>query len=366
MLAGRSGSELYAAEVAEGLIARGHSVVLYTPSPGRLARQLQGRAIPVVTDLKMVTEPPDVIHGQHTHETVTALLAFPSVPAIQMHHGWVDVPPVPFPRILRHVPVDDTVRDRLVSEWGIPPSRIAVIRNFVDPSLLPARRALPARPGRAVVFSNSAAHHLNAVRSACMRRGIEVDAIGTDVGRAAEQVGKALEPYDLVFAKARCAMEAMAVGAAVVLCDRTGLGPMVDTRNFDELRRLNFGLRTLRGRLSADAIDAQVNRYDPADAALVSARIRAEAHIDVAIDELTELYQQAIREYRDGPCSSPEEEMRIVSSYLQRLTAEPPPRVAASALLRSAYFRLRQVAVVGRLMPSPARALRIYRSIRKG
>ena len=33
--------------------------------------------------------------------------------------------------------------------------------------------------------------------------------------------------YDLVFAKARCALEAMAVGAAVVLCDTHGLGPMV-------------------------------------------------------------------------------------------------------------------------------------------
>jgi hypothetical protein len=30
--------------------------------------------------------------------------------------------------------------------------------------------------------------------------------------------------YDLVFAKAKCAIEAMVVGAAVIVCDANGLG----------------------------------------------------------------------------------------------------------------------------------------------
>ncbi len=347
-------------------MARGHSVVLYTPAPGGLARQLQARAIPVVTDLRTMTEPPDIIHGQHTHETLTALLAFPAVPAVQMHHGWVDLPPTPFPRIVRHVAVDDTVRDRLVSEWGVPLQRIEVIRNFVDLSRLPARPALPARPGRALVFSNSAAHHLATVRAACAARSIEVDAVGSDVGHVAERPGQMLAAYDLVFAKARCAMEAMAVGAAVVLCDRSGLGPMVDSRNFDELRRMNFGLRTLRGPLSVAAIAAQLDRYDAADAATVSARIRAEAPLDGVIDQLQDLYEQVIREWRDAAHLSADEDMRSASVYLQRITAEPPPRAAAGALFKYAYMRLRQVPVARWLLPAPARALRIYQSLRKG
>ncbi|MGC4080949.1 MAG: glycosyltransferase [Vicinamibacterales bacterium] len=364
MLAGRSGSELYTAEVAEGLIARGHSVVLYTPVPGRLAAQLQARAIPVVSDLRTMTEPPDVIHGQHTHETLTALLAFPGVPAIQMHHGWVDLPPTPFPRILRHVAVDDTVRDRLVSEWGIPLHRVDVVRNFVDLSTLPARAPLPVKPTRAVVFSNSAAHHLAAVRDACTVRGIQVDAIGADVGEVAERPGEILGSYDLVFAKARCAMEAMAVGTAVVLCDRSGLGSMVDTRNFDDLRRLNFGLRTLREPLTATAIAAQLDRYDPLDAANVSARIRAEAHIGGALDRLLQLYDEVLDEWQATPHHAVDDELRSASVYLQRITAEPRPRVAAGALFKAAYFRMRQWPIVRRLLPSPSAALRIYRSIR--
>lgn len=50
--------------------------------------------------------------------------------------------------------------------------------------------------------------------------------------------------YDLVFAKARCALEAMAVGCAVVLCDVGGLGPLVTRAQVQHLRRWNFGRRT--------------------------------------------------------------------------------------------------------------------------
>ena len=55
-----------------------------------------------------------------------------------------------------------------------------------------------------------------------------------------------LGQYDIVFAKARCALEALAVGNAVVLCDTVGVGPMVTTGEVDRLRRLNFGVRALR------------------------------------------------------------------------------------------------------------------------
>jgi hypothetical protein len=319
----------------------------------------------VVTDLGTVTEPPDIIHGQHTHETLTALLAFPDVPGIQMHHGWIDQAPVLFPRILRHVPVDDTVRDRLVSEWGVPPDRIEVVRNFVNPSSLPVRAALPEVPRRALVFSNSAAHHLAAIRQACTSKGIAVDAIGADVGNVAEHPGDVLRSCDIVFAKARCAMEAMAVGTAVVLCDRSGLGPMVSSSNFDALRRVNFGLRTLRDPISADAIARRLDSYDPADAAIVSQRIRSEAHIDDAIDQLEDLYERVGEQWRAGKRDTGSEEMRAIAAYLQRTTAEPLPRAAMASLFKRAYFTLRHVPLARWVMPRPGRALRLYRALRR-
>jgi hypothetical protein len=366
VLATRSGSELYTAELAEHLLERGHSAVIYTPAPGQLAHDLRRRSIPVVSDLRMVTEPPDVIHGQHTHETLTALLAFPGVPAIQMHHGWVDLPPSPFPRILRNVAVDDTVRDRLVSEWGVPVRSVEVIRNFVNPARLPARSPLPERPSRALVFSNSASHHLDVIRAACAGHGITVDAAGSDVGNVIDRPADVLGHYDLVFAKARCAMEAMAIGCAVILCDRPGLGPMITSRSYDELRRLNFGLRTLTAPVSRDNIATRLDVYDAADAALVSQRLRNEARIDDAVDRLLELYESVIAEWKETGASAVDEELQSASRYLQGITADPSNRAAAGALLKSAYFRLAGRRFARWLMPSPQTALRIYRRVKGG
>src|SRR5207253_11139176 len=91
------------------------------------------------------------------------------------------------------------------------------------------RRPLPPRPRRALIFSNRAHEYtfIPAVRSACRRRGLELDVGGAGVGRTVDNPETLLPNYDLVFAKARCALEAMAVGSAVILCDADGLGPLV-------------------------------------------------------------------------------------------------------------------------------------------
>jgi len=363
MLESRSGSELYTAELAERLLALGHSAVIYTPAPGPLARELQERAIPVVSDLRMVTEPPDIIHGHHTHETLTALLAFPGVPAVQVHHGWVGEPPASFPRILRHVAVDDTVRDRMVSEWGVPTSSVDVIRNFIDPARLPMRGPLPARPARGLVFSNRAAHHLDIVRAACRSSSIAVDAVGIDVDRVSDDPGTLLPAYDIVFAKARCAMEAIAAGCAVILCDRSGVGPMVTSHNFDEMRRLNFGLRTLRAPLSVESLAAALGSYDPDDARAVTTRLRAEATIDDVVARWLDTYERVLAEWRDQP-RCVEDELRATSLYLQRRTVEPTPGVAAGTLLKTAYFSLARKPVIRRLLPSPRWAQRLYNRLK--
>jgi hypothetical protein len=206
---------------------------------------------------------------------------------------------------------------------------------------------------------------MDSVRQACSARGIAVDAAGADVGRVTDNPGELLRNYDVVFAKARCAMEALAVGCAVVLCDRSGLGPMVSSGNFDEVRRLNFGLRTLRAPVSPETVAARLADYDPSDAARVSTRIRTEARIEDAVGQLLELFDQVLEDWNGRARSSLEEELRGASLYLQRITAEPPPRVAAGALLKSTYFVLARIPLVRWLMPSPQTALRLYQRIRR-
>src|SRR5207302_480812 len=153
---------------------------------------------------------------------------FPGVPAIYVCHGWApwqEAPPRS-PRILRYVAVDHACRDRLVFEHGISEEKVRVLFNFVDLERFAPRAPLPARPTRALVFSNAASErtHVGVLREACARAGIALDVVGLDAGNPSSSPETLLGAYDLVFAKARAALEALAVGAAVVLCDAAEAG----------------------------------------------------------------------------------------------------------------------------------------------
>jgi hypothetical protein len=298
----RAGTELYVRDLATALLARGHTPIVYSPVLGAVAREIRDATIPVVDDLAAVGTAPDVIHGHHHLETLTALLWFPGVPAVSMCHGWLPWPESPprFPRVRRHVAVDQVCHDRLVFEHGIPEDRVRVLLNFVDLERFAPRGPLPARPARALVFSNAASHqtYLPAVRAACAAAGLELDVAGLASGRVAEAPETLLGAYDVVFAKGRAALEAMAVGAAVVLGDEIGAGPLVTSGELDKLRALNFGIRTMREPATAEHFAAELARYDAADAARVSERIRREAGRDAVVDELVVLYHEAIAEQR--------------------------------------------------------------------
>lgn len=324
-LAVRGGSEAYVRDLATGLLERGHTPIAYSTRLGDMARDLRAATVPVVDDLGALGAPPDLIHGQHHLETMTALLRLPGVPAVYFCHGWLpweEVPPR-FPRILRYVAVDETCRDRLLFEHAIPEDRIRVLLNAIDLGRFAPRGALPPRPRRALVLSNNASErtHLAAVRQACSASGIEVDVVGHQAGRATARPEEALRSADLVFAKGRSALEALAVGAAVILCDATGCGPLVTTENLDRLRPLNFGIRALRDPVDPAALARRIAEYGPADAAEVSRRIRASAGKDALVDQIVDLYREVLQEHSAAAPSDSRAEARATSDYLHWLSA---------------------------------------------
>jgi hypothetical protein len=354
-LADRTGTELYVLDLAMALLERGLTPLAYSPVLGEVARQLGAAGVLVVDDLSAVTVPPDVIHGHHSLETMTALLAFPGVPAVSFCHSWrawQDAPPR-FPRILRYVGVDHTCADRLLVENGIPESQVRVILNFVDLARFRSRGPLPPRPQRALVFSNYATEQapVAAVRRACQQAGITLDVLGAKWGNQATRPEDLLGGYDLIFAKARAALEALAVGAAVVVCDAGGVGPMVTTKNLDELRHLNFGVRALREPVSAGVLQHEIARYDAVDAAEVSRRIRASAGRDGAVDEIVALYEEVIAEHRRGPPDDPRAESRAAAAYVRSLT----PRLVEGNLLKVFLKKAVRVPVLGLAIRSSLR-----------
>lgn len=344
----RTGTEIYVRDLAVSLLRRGHLPIVYSPHLGEMAAEIRAATVPVVDDLAHVGAAPDIIHGHHGPETLAALLAFPGVPAVAVCHSWIgwSEAPVLFPRIARYVAVDETCRDRLVFQHGIPESRVRVRLNAVDLARFQPRGPLPAAPRRALVFGNAAGgDYLRAIQEACAARGIAVDVAGFRADKVLARPEDALGAYDLVFAKGKAALEAVAVGAAVVLADLHGIGHMVTTQNLDALRPLNLGNRALRTTPSVEVIAREVARYDAADAAAVSRRIRESAGHEHLVDGLLDLYAEVIEE-RAGAVDDRVAELRAAGRYLEELAAPLRQR----DLLYSVVMAIRRLPFAARLL----------------
>lgn len=359
-LASRSGTEMYVHDLAIGLIRRGHAVTVYSPRLGELARLLAEASVSIVDCLDKIAEPPDVIHGHHSLETMAALLHFPAAPGIFVCHdcsAWFDTPPR-HPRIRRYVAVDYTCRERLTQQHAIPPDRVRVLYNSVDLKRFRQRSALPERPRRALMISNYADYRtVRPVRQACSRAGISLDTIGLKLGGICERPEQEFGSYELAFAKGRCAWEALAVGCAVIVCDAAGVGEMVTSAELDELKQRNFGRRLLSNPVCSDIIYEQIQRYDANDATLVSHGIRATAGIDSLVDQLCALYREAIDEVKASP-AEPITESQAAADFLGWWA------VNYRELVRQQAKRYRGSAIAARLWQSLMKRLSIRRSIR--
>src|SRR5436309_3196611 len=80
--------------------------------------------------LALLAGAPDLIHGQHHLETMTALLCFPGTPGIFVCHGWLpwEEAPPRFPRLYRYVAVDAATRERLTAA-AVPAERMTTLLN---------------------------------------------------------------------------------------------------------------------------------------------------------------------------------------------------------------------------------------------
>jgi hypothetical protein len=340
----RAGTELYVRDVALELLGRGHEPVAYSTRPGAVAEELRQAGVPVVSTLDAAGPPPDIIHGHHHYETQTAILYFPGVPAISYCHGWLPWQETPLvsPRILRYVAVDEPSRERLISEGGIAPDKIELLWNFFDARRFPARPPLPAVPRRALAFGHPFTESLDlpVLRAACRRCGIEFDTAGRGAGTPEADPGRRLAEYDIVFAKGRSAIEAMAVGAAVIVSGYGKLGPLVTTRNFPSLRALNFGFRASSQPLEEDLVVSHLREYDAADAGKLSKLVRRNCELVPAVDRILELYTRVLDEARRNPAVSESETARAAGRYLERwsnaykLGPEMNPKCLPGALAR--------------------------------
>ena len=317
----RAGSEIYVRDVAMALQRRGHRPMAFSLVLGPVADELRAATIPVVDDVTRIGERPDVIHGHHHIETLIAALAFPDTPIVNFCHGWVpwEEMPLVHPAVRRYVAVDEVCVDRLVREEGIAPERIELLLNFVDLDRFRSRPPLPERPKRALVLSNAATAdgYARVIAEACQSSGIVLDIVGVASGNVSDAPETLLAGYDLVFAKGRTVLEALAVGCATVLADRAGAGPLVTPENYERLRRRNFGIRELQHAHDVAWYRQQIAQYRSSAAAEVSRRVRDEAGMPPAIDRLIAIYEAAM-----AAPSGPGDGAEAAARHLSRIAGQ--------------------------------------------
>ena len=315
-LSQRTGTETYLRDLALGLKRQGHDAMVYSPELGELARELQASGIQVVDDLERLAAVPDVIHGQHHPTTISALVAFPTAPALFFVHdrySWHDEPPR-HPRLLRYAAVDDFCRERL-EQAGLPDEACVVVRNAVDLGRFAPRPVpLPSRPKKALIFSNYARsdNYAAQILEVCRRAGLQAETAGHEVGRLLQAPEEVLPGYDLVFGKGRCALEALAVGCAVVVCDRQGVAGMVTPDNYQRFRRRNFGQSLLDRPVHRRVLEEEIARYDAVSQGSIAEQVRKDADLETLVGDLVGVYRQIIREAAQAQPSAREESLAIV------------------------------------------------------
>lgn len=298
------GTEVYVRDLAIALQQKGINTEVYSPQLGTVAKEIQAEGINVTDDVTRLRHRPDIIHAHHYSPAIEALDHFTGVPAIYILHGREhpkDKPPK-HRRVMKYIASDQNTLERLVIDEAIPVEHTDVLLNWVDIGRFVLRKDWKIKPERALVFSNyaSGSNYLPIIKAACEKTGIELDCIGLTNGNALAKPELILDKYDIVFAKAKAAIEAMATGASVIPCDYKGLGEMVTIENYRRSREYNFGMKILNRTINVQSVEGEIKKYDPTVAKQVTALIRKEADMRLYIDKLLIHYTEAIDRYRQG------------------------------------------------------------------
>ena len=297
-LAKPAGTELSVLDYATSLQKRGHQVAAYSAHLGEIAQRLREGGVLVVDDLEALPLRPQVIHGHHEWETTIAALHFGDVPVISFCRGpyyWAEAPCLA-PNVVLWAAVDEACRDRLVNKHGVPESKVELVLNGIDLERFKPRTTPLTQVRRVLVFSNYASeqNYVPAVRAACEKIGAELTVIGSAVGNIHPRPQEILGDYDVVLAKGKAALEALAVGCAVIVCDAAGLGPLVTTENFEPLRRLSFGNPCMTAPIDAEGVTERLSQIQPEENARTTALVRDTCGLDRTIDRLEEIYALAL------------------------------------------------------------------------
>jgi len=210
--------------------------------------------------------------------------------------------------------MDELTRDRCLSR-GVPPEHLTIIPNAVDLHRFARRPPLPSRPRRALLLTKTHEHQAT-VRAVCGAERLPLDELGPATGRFSTRIEQELPDYDLVFATERMALEAAAVGCAVIVCDARGFAGLLTSAVLNAWRRLNLGVGLLTKPTTPRALQDAIAAYNSEDAGMVTDALRAEASMEDSIARHLAVYHAALAD--PGP-TDPAAHAAATAAWIEEL-----------------------------------------------
>jgi hypothetical protein len=297
-VAKRTGTEIVTRDFALGLWRRGHEVAVLTLDRGPFAQEIISQGVPVVLASEGTLPRPDIIHLNQASMVLPAASLFPSVPIVLQCHAPAESlgAEVRHPAVLRRYGISTACCQLLEQALGNAEQVDGILGNYVDLSRFDPRQELPARPRKwlAVCEKKHGLRLLFRLWLLSLWNNARLTAVGPRVKRRIDNVPAEAAQHDLVFASARCALEAAASGAAVVVVDYRGLAGMLSTANHAQWVGNNLGIDLLTFPTSLSALQAALRCYNPQDAQAVSRLVRQQTDLESGLDRLESIYRSVL------------------------------------------------------------------------
>lgn len=260
------GIESYTTTVADHLQRLGHDVLIFSREDGFTGDVARALGLRVVTDPARLPVEIDVVFSQDGAAALEMLELRPAAPQIYVWHSDLfDL----------HIPpqIEGAVA-RIVTLWGGARAKaealavgapIVEMSHPVDTDRFKPRTPL-RRPPRALALGNYlTGERMRILQQACELAGIELVTRGLHTDRGAtDRPEDEMNAVDIVFAKAKAAIEAMACGRAVFIFDAFGSDGWVTSDNFDELEQRCLSGTGASQTVTPDALVEALARYSPA------------------------------------------------------------------------------------------------------
>jgi hypothetical protein len=298
-LSTRTGTEIVTRDFALGLLKRGHEVSVLTQANGPIAQELRANNIQVTLNHLEIPRP-DVIHIHHNMtEALQLLQRYPDVPALSMCHDSRDdyTFAANHPSIKTLFGVSLACRLKVAADTGIALDNIGTFHNYVDLEKMPLRQSpLPLLPAQWLFVGEKypGDDMAEMLRNVADRFGARLRTVGPFAERHLNHVVENLAPHfvssDLVFASARCAIEAAATGAGVIVTDPRGIAGFLGPRPWRKWSDHNLGLGCFSKPVTPLSLAKSVLRWNPWKAAAVSNLVRQERALTMGLDRLEAIY----------------------------------------------------------------------------